>query len=49
MSNKEKAQIMEFLLWLTGYLHIKIDYIDVISKYAETKEMCNLMCGKGEK
>ena len=49
MSNKEKAKLLEFLLWLSGYLHINIDYIEVISKYSESKEMCDIMCGKGEK
>lgn len=44
MSNKEKAQLLEFLMWLSSYKRIQIDYIETITAYEQSKQMCKLLC-----
>lgn len=46
MSNKDKALLTEFLLFVSDRLHLKnVDYQGLVKAFQESKQMCNLMCG----
>lgn len=45
LSNKDKALLVEFLLFASDRLHLKdVDYLGLVKAFQESKQMCSAMC-----